>query len=144
MLRNGGPEEGRGNALLAWWMIGISMAAGALIGLWSFGGPVPAPEGFRDYACLPRRLVRLAHIAAIMLPVLNLLYIPWMARSRWNRRGRRFGLTLLAFGTVALPCFLTAAAFLGPALYLLPLPVTALILSILWLALGLSFQGAKP
>ena len=33
---------GRVNVRVAWWMIGGSMAVGAVLGLWSFGGPVPA------------------------------------------------------------------------------------------------------
>ena len=75
---------GRANVRVAWWMIGGSMAVGAVLGLWSFGGPVTPPPGFRAFDDLPRRLVRLGHIAAIALPALNLLYVPWMARSRWG------------------------------------------------------------
>ena len=59
---------------------------------WSFGGPVAPPPGFRAFDDLPRRLVRLGHIAAIALPALNLLYVPWMARSRWGGATRRDGL----------------------------------------------------
>ena len=35
------PWLGRANIRAAWWMIGASMAVGAVLGLWSFGGPVP-------------------------------------------------------------------------------------------------------
>ena len=133
---------GRANVQVAWWMIGGSMAVGAVLGLWSFGGPVAPPPGFRAFDDLPRRLVRLGHIAAIALPALNLLYVPWMARSRWSGSARRAGCRLLLFGTVALPSLLMLAAFWGPGRYLLPIPVTALITAICLLAAGL--PGRTP
>ena len=132
------PAVGRANIRVAWWMIGASMAVGAVLGLWSFGGPVAAPPGFRAVDDLPRRLVRLGHIAAIALPVLNLHYVPWMARSRWGAARRRAGCRLLLFGTVGLPTLLMVAAFWDPGRYLLPIPVAALIAAVVLLAAGLS------
>ena len=133
-----GPEPplGRTNIRVAWWMIGGSMAAGAVLGLWSFGGPVPAPVGFVAYDDLPRRLARLGHIAGIALPMLNLLYVPWMARARWSAATRRAGCRLLLFGTVALPSLLLLAAFWGAGRWLLPIPVAALTVAICLLAAG--------
>jgi hypothetical protein len=136
------PALGHANVRVAWWMIGASMAVGAVLGLWSFGGPVSPPPGFRAFDDLPRRLVRLGHIAAIALPALNLLYVPWMARSRWSEAARRAGCRLLLFGTVALPILLMLAAFWDPGRYLLPLPVAALILAVCLLAAGL--PGSIP
>ena len=138
------PPMGRANVRVAWWMIGGSMAVGAVLGLWSFGGPVAPPPGFRAFDDLPRRLVRLGHIAAIALPALNLLYVPWMARSRWSGSLRRAGCRLLLFGTVTLPSLLMLAAFWGPGLYLLPIPVTALIAAVWLLAAGLSARAPGP
>ena len=138
------PPMGRANVRVAWWMIGGSMAVGAVLGLWSFGGPVAPPPGFRAFDDLPRRLVRLGHIAAIALPALNLLYVPWMARSRWGGSARRAGCRLLLFGTVALPSFLMLAAFWSPGRYLLPIPVTALIAAVWLLAAGLPARAPGP
>ena len=131
------PPLGGANVRVAWWMIGGSMAVGAVLGLWSFGGPVPAPVGFVAYDDLPRRLIRLGHIAAIALPMLNLLYVPWMGRSRWGGATRRAGCRLLLFGTVALPSVLVLAAFWGAGRYLLPIPVAALTVAACLLAAGL-------
>lgn len=128
---------GAANVRVAWWMIALSMLLGAIVGIWSFGGPVEPPPGFETFDALPRRLVRLAHIAAVALPALNLLYVPWIRRTRWACAVRRLGCRLLLFGTVALPVLLVAAAFWGPALYMLPLPVTALVLSCVLIAAGL-------
>ena len=127
---------GRANIRVAWWMIGGSMAGGAILGLWSFGGPVPAPAGFVAYDDLPRRLARLGHIAGIALPMLNLLYVPWMARSRWSAATRRVGCRLLLFGTVALPGLLLLAAFWEAGRCLLPIPVAALTVAVCLLAAG--------
>ena len=138
------PPMGYGNIRVAWWMIGASMAVGAVLGLWSFGGPVAPPPGFQAFDDLPRRLVRLGHIAAIALPALNLLYVPWMARSRWGGPARRAGCRLLLFGTVALPSLLMLAAFWSPGRYLLPLPVTALIAAVWLLAAGLPARAPDP
>jgi hypothetical protein len=138
------PALGRANIRTAWWMIGASMAVGAVLGLWSFGGPVPPPSGFEAFDALPRRLVRLGHIAAIALPALNLLYVPWMTRARWGASVRRAGCRLLLFGTLALPSLLVLAAFWGPGRYLLPLPVLALIVATCLLAAGLDGGASDP
>jgi hypothetical protein len=102
----------------------------------------PPPPGFREFDELPRRLTRLGHIAAIALPALNLLYVPWMRRARWSDSVRRVGCRVLLFGTIGLPSLLMLAAFWGPARYLLPIPVAALIAAILLLAAGLSRRAA--
>jgi len=136
-LTRRGPPLGRTNVRVAWWMIGGSMAVGAVLGLWSFGGPVPAPVGFVAYDDLPRRLIRLGHIAAIALPMLNLLYVPWIRRSRWGGATRRAACRLLLFGTVTLPSVLALAAFWGQGRYLLPIPVAALTVAVCLLAAGL-------
>jgi len=137
------PALGRANVRVAWWMIGGSMTVGAVLGLWSFGGPVPAPVGFVAYDDLPRRLARLGHIAGIALPMLNLLYVPWMERSRWTGQVRRAGCRLLLFGTVALPTLLVLAAFWDTGRYLLPIPVAALTIATCLLAAGLPGENSE-
>ena len=137
------PALGRANVRVAWWMIGGSMTVGAVLGLWSFGGPVPAPVGFVAYDDLPRRLARLGHIAGIALPMLNLLYVPWMERARWNGPIRRAGCRLLLFGTVALPTLLVLAAFWNTGRYLLPIPVASLTIATCLLAAGLPGENSE-
>lgn len=125
---------GRANVAAAWWMIGLSMLAGAVAGAWSFGGPLPPPAGLETYDALPRRLLRLAHVAAIMLPVLNLLYVPWA-----QRLGMRGGAcALLLFGTIALPALLALAAFWPSGLFLLPVGVLPILAAIFALAIRVS------
>jgi len=126
---------GRANVAVAWWMIGLSMLGGAVAGAWSFGGPVAPPAGLESYDALPRRLLRLAHIAAIMLPVLNLLYVPW-ARRAGLRKPAPFA--LLLFGTLALPALLVLAAAWPTGVYFLPLGVVPILAAVFALALRLS------
>ena len=133
---------GRANLEVAWWMIGAGMTAGAVLGLWSFEGPLEPPPGFRAFDDLPRRLTRLGHIAAIALPALNLLYVPWMRRARWSDPVRRAGCRLLLVGTIGLPSLLVLSAFWRPARYALPVPVAALIAATFLLAAGLSRRAA--
>lgn len=139
----GGEGVGRANVVVAWWMMAAGMAGGAVAGLWSFGGPARPPAGFVDYNDTPRRLVRLAHIAAVALPLINLHYVPWMRRARWGGAARRAGCRLLLFGTLALPLVLSVTAFWRPALYALPLPVCALVAAVTMLAIGVSRSCAQ-
>lgn len=146
VLTNWPDGPGRANVRWAWWMIGIGMAAGGLMGLWSFGGPLPPPRGFEAFDDLPRRLLRLAHVASIALPVLNLLYVPWIGRTRLHPRVRGAGCRLLLAGTVLLPALLALAAWVPPALLVLPLPVLCLLSAVFLLAGGLprGEKGGRP
>ena len=53
------------NRLLGWTLMLVGILGGMALGVWVFDGPVPAPARFADYASLPRRLLRFAHIAAM-------------------------------------------------------------------------------
>ncbi len=127
---------GAANVRAAWGMICLSLVAGAVLGTWSFGGPVAPPAGFEDYAALPRRLVRLAHIAGVMLPVLNLLYVPWMRRTAWPEPLRALGCRLMLVGMIGLPLMLAGAAAWRPLLHASAVPVLALVAGTALLAAG--------
>lgn len=122
-------KPGQANIAVAWCMIALSLMGGAVLGLWSFYGPLTPPAGFEHYAATPRRLIRLAHIASVMLPVLNLLYVPLLGTTGLLLRTRILGCRLLLVGTVLLPLTLAAAAFWPPAEYALGLPVSTLIIA---------------
>ena len=119
----------------AWWLIATGMLSGAVLGLWSFGGPVPAPPGFESYADVPRRLLRLSHIALIALPVIGLAYVRYVAGL--SARTRAIGCRLWLFGMAGLPALLALTAVVPPVLYFLPFPVLSLSLAVVLLAHGL-------
>jgi hypothetical protein len=143
MLTKYGDPPGDLNLRLSWWLIGLGMALGAALGLWSFGGPLPPPLGFEDPAALPRRLARLAHIALLALPVLNLLYVPCLRQSRWSARGRRLGCRLLLAGTLAMPAGLALAILWPPALALAWAAAAFLMAAVFILAAGLRQSPGK-
>lgn len=65
---------GKANILAGWLTMVLGIASGSIIGLWAFAGPFPTPPGHHQYGDLARRMVRLAHIALIALPLINIVY----------------------------------------------------------------------
>src|SRR5687767_1710654 len=64
---------GRRNLLWGWMTMWIGILSGSVLMAWSFSGPFAAPAGFEDYSDLSRRMARLAHVAQVMLPLINVL-----------------------------------------------------------------------
>ena len=123
-------EFGQLNITLGWiWMV-TGITSGAILGCWSFGGPFPTPKTYTNYDDLPRRLVRLAHIACFMLPLISINYghhidlIP--LTDTWKMIGS-YGLIICMFGV---PTLLFAASFYLPFKYLEVVPVSAGLLSL--------------
>jgi hypothetical protein len=96
------------NARFGWISIAAGVLLGLALGLFSFDGPLPAPERFQDYGGLSRRLLRLSHIAFIALGALNVIYArePGQGGSRTGPGGG-----LLLAGSALLPPVLALAAF---------------------------------
>ena len=63
-------------ATIAWCSILAGALSGMVMGLWSFDGPFPTPEWIGDYDALPRRFLRLAHVAMFALGFLHMLVAP--------------------------------------------------------------------
>lgn len=101
----------------------IGVASGMIIGLWSFGGPVPIPDSIGDYSELPRRFLRLGHIAFFGLGLINLAIAGHCGQLNFSPEAQRRVLTLINLGNIGLPPLLLAAAWQPVLLYLMPLPV---------------------
>ena len=133
----GTPASGNVHLAIGWTSLAFGAASGLLMGLWSFGGPVPVPDWLGDYGDLPRRLLRLGHIAFFGLGILNIMVARHIARSRLRPGWRRAALICMSFGNVLLPLTLVAASVHEPLKYLTGAPaitVTA--------ALGISAVAA--
>lgn len=120
------------NAIFGWAWIAVGMAFGLALGLFSFEGPVPAPPSLDDYSGLPRRLLRLSHIAFIALGALNVLY----AHDAAGRKGSmaRRGGALLLLGSALLPPALAMPAFFPALKPLFALPAIILAAAAAWIA----------
>lgn len=54
-------------ALVAWLLVCAGLVVGLLMGIYSFGGPIPAPASLGDYNALPRVLLRDGHVVLLTL-----------------------------------------------------------------------------
>ncbi|MDP6173571.1 MAG: hypothetical protein QGF09_05335 [Rhodospirillales bacterium] len=64
--------DGKLNRAIAWWGFCLGVAAGLVMGLWSFDGPMAVPVWIGGYDRTPRRLLRLGYIAFFGIGFLNL------------------------------------------------------------------------
>lgn len=115
---------------IGWCSIAFGLLIGLVLGLWSFDGPVAPPGWIGDYTSLPRRLIRLGHIALVALGVIHVLLARELPRLALSPGRRRLVARAMSFGNVALPLTLFAAAVLPPVKYLLPLPATSVFLAL--------------
>lgn len=113
-------------AAIAWGSILAGALSGAVMGLWSFGGPFPTPDWIGAYDDLPRRFLRLAHVAMFALGLLHMLVARQITSAPITPKLDRLGLNAMAAGNILMPTFLIAAAIWEPLKYLTPIPTTAL------------------
>lgn len=113
-------------------------AAGLAMSLYAFAPLVAVPAGLAHYDDLPRRLFRLAHIAAIMLPLVNIVLGPWLDRLALPGWARAAASWLLLLGAAGLPPALALEALVPPAiaLHLSALPALAFSLGVFLVSAG--------
>jgi hypothetical protein len=112
-----GAVAGSANARVGWFSLAIRAITGLVLGIWSFRGPVPVPDWIGRYDALPRRLLRLGHIAFFGLGILNIRFAAHLDRPRAAAFPRALG--AMTFGNVALPLTLIGAAVFEPAKHLM-------------------------
>jgi hypothetical protein len=126
-------EAGTGGKATSW---GWEIVSGMILGLWSFGGPIPVPEAIGDYGDLPRRFLRLGHIAFFGLGLINLAISGHWRRFDLSRPAARRALWLMNLGNLGLPPLLLAAGWQPTLLYLMPAPVACVFSALTLCALG--------
>ena len=124
--------------LFGWSLFLIGIVYGMAIGLFAFDGPVTAPDRFADYASLPRRLIRFAHIACMALGMVNVMYGHEIDRLRVSDPRRRAGSFAMILAGALMPIVLTLAAFQIWFKWLLPIPGTAALFAIATVVRGLA------
>jgi len=125
-------KVGNRNISFGWLWILVGIIAGAIMGMWSFNGPLTSPLG--EYTALPRRMVRLAHIAFIALAIINILY--GYEIDRIKSKFKNLGSQFMIYGAILMPLFLIGAAFFEPLKYLTVIPATLVMIALLIIVLG--------
>jgi hypothetical protein len=131
------------NRRVGWASACLGVLTGAVMGLWSFDGPLPPPAWLGEYGDTARRLARLGHIAFFGLGILDLLLARELPRSALGPLARRLASGAMIFGNVFLPLTLFAAAAYHPLKYLMGAPVFAVFLALVLAAYG-AWGGAAP
>jgi len=127
-------EIGKRNVSFGWLWILVGLLIGAVIGMWSFNGPFPSPVG--DYTSLPRRMLRLSHIAFIALAMINILYGYEIDKIKLVNKLKKIGAYCMIWGAVLMPIFLIAAVFFEPLKYLTMISATLVIVAVLIMVVG--------
>jgi hypothetical protein len=102
-------------------LLSLGLVGGLAMSLYAFTPLVSVPAGLAQYDDLPRRLIRLAHIAAVMLPLINIVLAPWIDRVALPPVLRDTASWLLLTGAAGLPVSLVLEAVV-PVLRPLHLP----------------------
>jgi hypothetical protein len=119
-------------------LIALSLAGGLLMSLYAFVPMIAVPAALEHYDDLTRRLLRLAHIAAVMVPLLNVVIGLLLDRLRLSPRMKELSSLLLLAGAVGLPLALAVEAFSPTArgLHLAGPPAIAATLGTVLVAVG--------
>lgn len=129
-------QYGQLNIHLGWITITLGIISGSIIGMWSFAGPFKTPKGHTNYTDLNRRLVRLAHIAFFMLPLISVVYGQHIDQIPLSDQWKMIGSYCWIVCMYGVPIFLTLASFYLPFKYLEVIPVSAGTVSLFIMAYG--------
>ena len=124
------------NIYSGWVFIFTGIASGVVLSWWSFGGPMKPPKGYEDYTALPRRLTRLAHIAAFMLPVVDILYGQYVDDLPLSMLLKKTGSICMIICMVGLPITLFMGSFKISLKNLCSLPVTCGVIALFLMSWG--------
>tara|TARA_Y100000310_G_scaffold329542_1_gene399606 strand:- start:558 stop:953 length:396 start_codon:yes stop_codon:yes gene_type:complete len=127
-------EIGRKNISFGWIWILFGIIVGAVMGMWSFNGPLASPIG--DYISLPRRMLRLSHIAFIALAIINILYGYEIDKTRLKEKLKKLGSNFMIYGAILMPLILLVSVFFENFKYLTMIPATLIIISLVLMVLG--------
>jgi hypothetical protein len=128
---------GRRNLLWGWMTMWIGILSGSILMAWSFDGPFSSPRGFEDYADLPRRMSRLAHIAQVMLPLINVLIGRELDSLALTDKWKQICSWSAIIGMIGVPLGLYLGAIVHIQLKYVSLPaVNAMMLSLIIMGVG--------
>ncbi len=119
-------------------LVSLGLLAGLGMSLYAFEPIVRPPASLDRYDDLPRRLLRLAHIAAIALPLINVVLGGWIDRLALPRAAKQGASLLLLLGGALVPAALWLQAAWAPAraMHLAGGPVVAFSLGVFLVTVG--------
>ncbi len=125
-------SAGNLNIVFGWCWLNLGIIMGLTIGMWAEG-----ETWLGGYTSVPRRLLRLSHIAFIALSMINILYGLTIERSGISGQLVTAGSWAMVAGAVGIPVVSMLAAFHRPIKYVFPLPALAVLFATLAMALAL-------
>jgi len=127
---------GAANIVLGWSFMVVGIVMGSVMGVYAFNGPLKPPPGHESYASLPRRMMRLAHIAFVALPVISILYGSHIDGANLSDSLKRFGSYAMIVGMIGVPTLLIGASFYNPIKYAEVIPVSAVLAALVIISWG--------
>ncbi len=121
-----------------WFWIVTGIIIGAIVSMWAFNGPLTPPSSMEDYAALPRRFLRLSHIAFIALGMINILYGLCYDLANLKKTFKEISSVFLVTGTLLMPLILLFSAFIEKLKLFSALPISLILISLIIFCYGLS------
>jgi len=119
-----------------WGGIVVGIMMGGLMGMYAFKGPFRAPKGHENYTDLNRRMLRLAHIAFIMLPLISMLYGMNIDTLQVPYVYKYYAAICMVILSVGIPVLLIAACFYLPFKYIQVIPFSCGMFALVVMAVG--------
>ena len=120
----------------AWGWMAFGIFAGLIMGMWSFDGPAPTPAIVGDYDSCARRLIRLGHVAFIMLPLISMSYGYQIKDTSLTPEHKLLAVKLCWFGMVGVPVTCMSGAIVRPTKYLMSFPAISFFICLCMMAAG--------
>lgn len=120
----------------AWAWMAFGILVGLIIGMWSFDGPVPTPDAVGAYDSTARRLIRLGHVAFIMLPLISMSYAVHIVDTSLSPENKLLAVKLCWLGMVGVPVTCISGAFVRPTKYLMSIPACSFFVCLVMMAVG--------
>jgi hypothetical protein len=120
----------------AWAWMAVGIFVGMLFGLYAFEGPLPTPNRIGEYDSCTRRLMRLGHVAFIMLPLISMAYANQIARTSLSPDTQILAVKLCWTGMIGVPTICMTGAFWRWTKYFFSIPVVCFFTSLIMMAVG--------
>ncbi|HVJ94568.1 MAG TPA: hypothetical protein VM580_32505 [Labilithrix sp.] len=129
---------GRKNVVWGWCGIVLGPSVGSIMMAWCFSGPFQAPMAqLAEYDSLERRMLRLAHVALVMLPLINIAFGKEIDQVRLSEKWKRHASFLCLQSIIGVPLGLTLGGlFWVPLKYLSGPSVYGFIVALALIAVG--------